>query len=63
MVKELNTDRGRNLEMQNDGPYESQRKLGISVCDVIIPYVHQLDLELAEINKTTGFKSIFTDLL
>lgn len=44
MVKELNTDRGGDLEVEDDGPYKPQRKLGISVCNVIIPNVHQLDL-------------------
>lgn len=63
MVKELNTDRGRDLEVEDDGPYEPQRKLGISVCDVIIPNVHQLDLGLAEINKKAGFMRNLTDIL
>lgn len=62
MVKELNTDRGGDLEVEDDSPYEPQRKLGISVCDVIIPDVHQLDLGLAEINKITGFVRNFTDM-
>lgn len=44
MVTELNTDRRGNLEVKNDGPYEPQCKLGVSICDVIIPNVHQLDL-------------------
>lgn len=46
MVRELNTDRRGDLEVEDDGPYEPQRKLGISVSDVIIPDVHQLDLRL-----------------
>lgn len=37
--------------MEDDGPYEPQCQLGISVCDVIIPNVHQLDLGLAKTNK------------
>lgn len=49
MVRELNTDRRRNLEVEDDGPYEPQCKLGISICDVIIPNVYQLDLGLAKI--------------
>lgn len=55
MVKELNTDRRRNLEVEDDGPNEPQRKLGVSICNVIIPNVHQLDLGLEEINKIAEF--------
>lgn len=44
MVKELNTDRGGDLEVEDDGPYKPQGKFGISICDIIIPNVHQLDL-------------------
>lgn len=56
MVRELNTDRGGDLEVEDDGPYEPQRKLWISICDIIIPNVHQLDLGLAKIkSKIAGF--------
>lgn len=53
MVKELSTDRGGDLEVEDDGPYEPQSKLGISVCNVIIPNVHQLDLGFSERKKNS----------
>lgn len=44
MVWELNTDRIGDLEVQDDGPNETQRQLWVSVCNVIVPDIHQLDL-------------------
>lgn len=48
MVLELNTDRMGHLEVENDGPYETQRQLWVSVSNIIIPDVHQLDLRFAK---------------
>lgn len=47
--------------MEDDGPYEPQCKLGISICDVIIPNVHQLDLGLAKTNKKGVFMRNLTE--
>lgn len=41
---ELNTDRAGDLEVEDDGPDQAQRQLGVAVGDVIVPDVHQLDL-------------------
>lgn len=32
------------LEVKDDGPYQAQGQLGVSICNVIIPDVDQLDL-------------------
>lgn len=32
------------LEVKDYGPYEAEGQLGVAVCNVIIPYIHQLDL-------------------
>lgn len=32
------------LEMENDGPYQSESELGIAVDDVLRLYVHQFDV-------------------
>lgn len=44
MVWELNTDRKGDLEVKDDGPYETQCQLWVSVGNIIIPDIHQLDL-------------------
>lgn len=44
MVWELNTDRIGDLEVEDDGPYETQCKLRVSVGNIVIPDIHQLDL-------------------
>lgn len=41
---EHNTDRSGDLEMEDDGPYQPQGELGVSICYVIISDVNQLDL-------------------
>lgn len=56
MVLELKTDRAGDLEVEDDGPYEPQSKLGISICYVIIPNVHQLDLGRSEKYDNIGEK-------
>ena len=43
--------------MEDDGPYEPQGELGVSICNVIISDVHQLDLGL-----DTKKGNIFRDL-
>lgn len=48
MVLKLNTDRMGHLEVEDDGPYETQRQLWVSVSNIIIPDVHQLDLRFAQ---------------
>lgn len=44
MVWELNTDRIGDLEVEDDGPYETQCKLRVSVGNIVISDIHQLDL-------------------
>lgn len=44
MVLKLNTDRMGHLEVEDDGPYKTQRQLGVSIGDIVIPDIHQLDL-------------------
>lgn len=41
---EHNTDRCGDLEVQDDGPYQAQSQLGVSVRYVVVSDVHQLDL-------------------
>ena len=43
-VMERNTDRAGDLEVEDDGPDQAQRQLGVPICNVIVPDVHQLDL-------------------
>lgn len=43
-MMEHDTDRAGDLEVQDDGPDQAQGQLGVAVCDVIVPDVHQLDL-------------------
>lgn len=31
--------------MQDDGPDQTQGQFGVSICDVIVPDVHQFDLK------------------
>lgn len=41
---EHKTDRCGDLEVQDDGPYQAQSQLGVSVRYVVVSDVHQLDL-------------------
>lgn len=41
---EHNTDRAGDLEVEDDGPDQTQGQLRVSICYVIISDVHQLDL-------------------
>lgn len=45
MVWEQDTDRFGHLEVEDYGPYQPQRELRVSVGNVIISDVHQLDLD------------------
>ena len=50
-MMEHNTDRAGDLEVEDDGPDQAKRQLGVPVCNVIVPDVHQLDLRRRR-NKT-----------
>lgn len=49
---EHNTDRSGDLEVEDDGPYQPQGELGVSICDVIISDVNQLNLRRQKQAKT-----------
>lgn len=45
---EHNTDRCGDLEVEDDGPYQAQGQLGVSVRNVVVSDVHQLHLRATE---------------
>ena len=44
MIWEHNTDKEGHLEVKDDGPYQPKGQLGVTIRNVIVSDVHQLDL-------------------